>query len=174
MVERWFGEISRRRIRRGSFESVEQLIAAIEEYLARYNQSPKKFMWTKDADMILSKIARCKEAPVRDTSRNRTCSPSRLPTACLPAGPWPEEAAEAARPGRNGLSGDASTTATRLRASFFFIFATKAGSRYFAFASSSASRRSSATERSCTVGSKAIERRAASRLAWTQASTADS
>ena len=64
MVERWFGEISRRRIRRGSFESVEQLIAAIEEYLAHYNQSPKRFVWTKCADMILSKIDRCKEASV--------------------------------------------------------------------------------------------------------------
>ena len=64
MVERWFGEISRKRIRRGSFESVKELVAAIEEYLAHYNQTPKRFVWTKDADMILSKIARCKEASV--------------------------------------------------------------------------------------------------------------
>lgn len=62
MVERWFGEISQKRIRRGSFESVSQLIAAIEDYLAHYNQAPKRFVWTKDADMILSKVARCKEA----------------------------------------------------------------------------------------------------------------
>ena len=64
MVERWFGEISRKRIRRGSFDSVKQLIGAIEEYLAHYTQTPKRFLWTKDADMILSKIARCKEASV--------------------------------------------------------------------------------------------------------------
>ena len=62
MVERWFGEISQKRIRRGSFESVSQLIAAIEDYLAHYNEAPKTFVWTKDADMILSKVARCKEA----------------------------------------------------------------------------------------------------------------
>jgi transposase len=62
MVERWFGEISQKRIRRGSFESASQLIAAIEDYLAHYNEAPKTFVWTKDADMILSKVARCKEA----------------------------------------------------------------------------------------------------------------
>ena len=59
-----------------SLHPVEQLIAAIEEYLARYNQSPKKFMWTKDADMILSKIARCKEASVTDTRKYSTPNPS--------------------------------------------------------------------------------------------------
>lgn len=62
MVERWFREISQKRIRRGSFESVKQLIGAIEEYLDQYNRVPKRFVWTKNADMILSKIARCKEA----------------------------------------------------------------------------------------------------------------
>jgi len=62
MVERWFAEISQKRIRRGSFESVGQLVSAIEDYLAHYNEAPKRFVWTKDADMILSKVARCKEA----------------------------------------------------------------------------------------------------------------
>jgi transposase len=62
MVERWFGEISKKRIRRGSFESVEELIAAIEEYLDQYNRTPKRFLWTKDADMILAKVQRCKDA----------------------------------------------------------------------------------------------------------------
>jgi len=64
MVERWFGEISQKRIRRGSFQSVKELVAAIEEYLDQYNLAPKRFVWTKDADMILSKVARCKEALV--------------------------------------------------------------------------------------------------------------
>jgi hypothetical protein len=48
--------------RRGSFENVSQLIAAIEDYLAHYNEAPKRFVWTKDAEMILSKVARCREA----------------------------------------------------------------------------------------------------------------
>jgi transposase len=64
LVERWFREISQKRIRRGSFISVTELIAAIEDYLKTHNQAPKRFVWTKDADMILAKINRCKEASV--------------------------------------------------------------------------------------------------------------
>jgi transposase len=59
LVERWFGEITRDRIRRGTFESVSVLVAAIEHYLRHYNEAPRRFIWTKDADMILDKIARC-------------------------------------------------------------------------------------------------------------------
>ena len=59
LVERWFGEITRVRIRRGTFESVASLIAAIEDYLRHYNEMPKRFIWTKHADMILDRIARC-------------------------------------------------------------------------------------------------------------------
>jgi transposase len=62
LVERWFGEITRDRIRRGTFESVPSLVTAIEEYLAHYNQAPRRFIWTKDADMILDKIAKCPKA----------------------------------------------------------------------------------------------------------------
>ena len=62
LVERWFGEITRTRIRRGTFESVPALIVAIEEYLSNYNQAPRRFIWTKDADMILDKIAKCPKA----------------------------------------------------------------------------------------------------------------
>jgi len=60
LVERWFGEITRKRIRRGVFHSVPELIAAIETYLAHNNANPKIFTWTKDADTILAKIKRCK------------------------------------------------------------------------------------------------------------------
>ena len=59
LVERWFGEITRDRIRRGTFDSVPALVAAIEEYLHQYNAAPRRFVWTKDADMILDKIAKC-------------------------------------------------------------------------------------------------------------------
>src|SRR5436190_1556868 len=59
------GNVNTRRIgggRRGTFTSVQTLIAAIEEYLAEYNRAPKRFVWTKDADMILAKVDRCKAA----------------------------------------------------------------------------------------------------------------
>jgi transposase len=62
MVERWFGHITQKRIRRGTFKSVPQLIEAITEYMQQHNANPKPFVWTKDADMILAKIDRCKEA----------------------------------------------------------------------------------------------------------------
>ena len=58
LVERWFAEITRTRLRRGTFESLPALQRAIREYLDHYNRSPKPFVWTKDADTILGKIAR--------------------------------------------------------------------------------------------------------------------
>jgi transposase len=59
LVERWFGEIARDRIRRGTFNSVPALVAAIDEYLKHYNEAPQRFIWTKNADMIFDTIARC-------------------------------------------------------------------------------------------------------------------
>lgn len=57
-VERWFGEITEKRIRRGSFESVRSLEKAIKEYLNQNNETPKPFVWTATADLILGKIQR--------------------------------------------------------------------------------------------------------------------
>ena len=57
-VERWFAEITQKRIRRGSFTSVQSLEKAIQEYLDHYNETPKPFVWTADADLILGKIQR--------------------------------------------------------------------------------------------------------------------
>jgi hypothetical protein len=50
MVERWFREITDKRIRRGSFGSVPELITAIEAYLAGHNQNPRIFKWTASAE----------------------------------------------------------------------------------------------------------------------------
>lgn len=61
MVERFFAEITRKRIRRGTCTSLSQLVQAIGEYLDHHNQDSKPFTWTKSADMILAKIERCKE-----------------------------------------------------------------------------------------------------------------
>ncbi|MCE5294978.1 MAG: IS630 family transposase [Chlamydiales bacterium] len=60
LVERWFGEITRKRIRRGVFRSVTELVAAIEEYIRCNNENPKPFIWTKSAENILEKVAYCK------------------------------------------------------------------------------------------------------------------
>jgi len=60
LVERWFGEITRKRIRRGVFRSVAELVAAIDDYIRYNNQHPKPFIWTKTADEIIAKVNACK------------------------------------------------------------------------------------------------------------------
>jgi transposase len=62
MVERFFAEITRNRIRRGIFKSVAELKAAIADYLEKHNADPKPFVWTKSAGEILEKVARAKQA----------------------------------------------------------------------------------------------------------------
>ena len=62
MIERWFRDITQKAIRRGVFKSVDALEAAIEGYLAAHNANPRIFTWTKDADTILAKVIKCKEA----------------------------------------------------------------------------------------------------------------
>lgn len=62
LVERWFREITDKRIRRGVFRSVPALIAAIKDYLDNHNQNPQVFVWSAPVEQILAKIAKCKEA----------------------------------------------------------------------------------------------------------------
>jgi transposase len=57
-VERFFSTITTRRIRRGTFESVPALEAAIDEYLTHYNTHCTPFVWTATADVILDKVSR--------------------------------------------------------------------------------------------------------------------
>jgi transposase len=56
MVERWFAEISRKRIRRGSFKNVKELISTIKQYIESHNQNPKIFVWTASVESIMNKI----------------------------------------------------------------------------------------------------------------------
>jgi transposase len=58
LVERWFAELTNKRIRRGVFPSVKELETAIREYIDVHNEAPKPFVWTKTADQILDSIAR--------------------------------------------------------------------------------------------------------------------
>jgi transposase len=57
-VERWFGLLSQRQIKRGSHYSVRELEAAIAEFIAIHNPQPKPFVWTKSADDLLNSIGR--------------------------------------------------------------------------------------------------------------------
>jgi transposase len=58
LVERWFAELTNKRIRRGVFRSVKELESAIREYIEVHNEDPKPFTWTRTADQILHSIAR--------------------------------------------------------------------------------------------------------------------
>jgi transposase/transposase-like protein len=60
MIERWFREITEKRIRRGAFQSVQELIEAIEQFIEIYNGTAKPFVWTATVDAIMTKINKCK------------------------------------------------------------------------------------------------------------------
>jgi transposase len=62
LVERFFAEITRKRIRRGVFTSVADLKEAIHDYLDHHNANPKPFVWTKTAKVILAKERRALDA----------------------------------------------------------------------------------------------------------------
>ena len=62
LVERFFAEITSKRIRRGSHSSVDDLEAAIYDYLAQHNAKPKPFTWTKTAEHILTRERRALNA----------------------------------------------------------------------------------------------------------------
>jgi transposase len=65
-VERLFGLITDRMIRRGTFHCVDELERAIYQWLAAWNNEPRPFVWKATADVILDKIRRCREAVVKD------------------------------------------------------------------------------------------------------------
>jgi transposase len=62
LVERWFAEITRKRIRRGTFKSIKELEQAIYEYIEHNNKDPKPFIWTKKAEVIMKKVKRARSA----------------------------------------------------------------------------------------------------------------
>lgn len=68
MVERFFRDLTQNQLRRGIFQSVQELISAIQEYLAQYNAAPKPFVWTKSARDILEKVTRARQALDKDPS----------------------------------------------------------------------------------------------------------
>jgi len=69
LVERWFREITTKRIRRGSFQSVQQLEEAIHAFIAQHNRNPRPYVWTANLKDLLPKIARAHDA--LDTVRNQ-------------------------------------------------------------------------------------------------------
>jgi len=61
LIERWFREITTKRLRRGTFRNVAQLIEAIVSFIKEHNSNPRSFTWTAKADEILAKIERARK-----------------------------------------------------------------------------------------------------------------
>jgi len=62
LVEGWFRELTDKRIRRGAFQNVPTLIAAIHDYVSNHKQHQQVFVWSAPVERILAKIATCKGA----------------------------------------------------------------------------------------------------------------
>ena len=60
LVERFFAEITRKRIRRGSFRNVSELMRAINDYVTHHNKDPEPLVWTAKANDILKKVSKCR------------------------------------------------------------------------------------------------------------------
>lgn len=60
LVERFFGELTTQRLRRGVFRSVPELIQAIDKYITQRNGAPEPFAWTATVDSIINKITRAR------------------------------------------------------------------------------------------------------------------
>ena len=62
VIERFFRDLTDKRLRRGVFRNVRQLIAAIKAYIDGHNDDPKPFIWRKTAEQILAKVGRARAA----------------------------------------------------------------------------------------------------------------
>src|SRR6266436_5979565 len=61
LVERWFRELTSKRVRRGSFFSVDDLQSAILDFLKAWNEDPKPFVWKATVESIQAKLSRCRQ-----------------------------------------------------------------------------------------------------------------
>lgn len=60
LIERWFGHLTEKRLKRGVFRSVDDVIKAIDEFIEANNDDPKPFVWTAKIEDILNKVGKCK------------------------------------------------------------------------------------------------------------------
>ena len=61
LVERWFGELTSKAVRRGSFGSVSDLQIAIAQFLEAWNEDPKPFVWTATVASIHARLSQCRQ-----------------------------------------------------------------------------------------------------------------
>ncbi len=89
LVERWFAELTERRLRRGVFTSVANLTEAIEQWTEHWNDDPKPFVWKKPAEEIIAKVRRGRAALHQINSATRHYGPPHwfpiCPSATVPS-----------------------------------------------------------------------------------------
>jgi transposase len=61
MVERWFGELTTKKIKCGARTSVKALEKDIRDWITTWNENPRPYVWVKTPDQILAALARCCE-----------------------------------------------------------------------------------------------------------------
>jgi transposase len=61
LVKRWFGELTAKAVRRGSFTSVADLESSIAAFLEAWSENPNPFVWTATVESIQAKLARCRQ-----------------------------------------------------------------------------------------------------------------
>jgi Integrase core domain. len=69
LIERFFGELTDKRIRRGTFRNVPELIKAIDDYITHHNEFPSTFVWTAKVADVLSKVARARKVLDKTASK---------------------------------------------------------------------------------------------------------
>ena len=72
LIERWFNELTERRLRRGAFSSVPHLVEAIEIWAEHWNDDPKPFVWHKQAEEIIAKVRRGRALLPKSNPRRAT------------------------------------------------------------------------------------------------------
>ena len=74
LVEGWFNLLTERRLRRGTFSSVDVLVEGIETWAEHWNDDPQPFVWTKPAKEIIAKVKRGRAALTTRPNPRRTTS----------------------------------------------------------------------------------------------------
>ena len=60
-MERWFGELTQKAVRRSAFVNVAELKEAIEQFLQAWNEAPRPFVWTATVEKIMAKVERARQ-----------------------------------------------------------------------------------------------------------------
>ncbi len=84
LVEGWFAQLTNKRLKHGSFNSVTQLTEAIDIWISHWNDDPKPFVWTKTANDIITKVQRGRAIPNPRRTTRQLGLPGVAPVSLTP------------------------------------------------------------------------------------------